>query len=325
MKSLFRKGVGNLVRKGFLLINLYLKVIKYFYVDIVHYKPDTVLVCKGIFPRHMPSIFKKAYSRLLKDKKVIWVFDDNILKSGEISKCEWDILCASATTIMVTHDYLKNELPPYCQSKVSYIPQADGDITREIIEKYNSYRNENYNQTISLVWVATDSSMPSLSYVIASLDRAASKLFSISNKQLALNVVCNVPANYKVKNIRINNIIWTRSVAVEQMAKSHIGIMPLIDNEYNKGKGGFKLIQCMAADLPVIASNVGWNASVVGDKAGILVDDSINTDTWIDAIIKLATDYDFWLNASLAAKAQSEKKFSFEKNKEVWEKILEVG
>lgn len=323
LKGFFRKGIGNHVRKCFLLIVLYFNVTKYFNLDMICFKPDTVIVCKSIFPRYLPSIFKATYLRLLKGRKIIWVFDDDILLNKEISRSEWDILCSNSTMIMVTHDSLKKLLPLHCQGKVSYIPQSDGDISREIVEKYKTDTKKNYEKTIHLVWVASDSSMPNLSNVIKSLDQAASELQRISNKQLVLNVVCNISTNFKVKNIKVNNIAWTRQAAIAQMAQSHIGIMPLIDNAFNRGKGGFKLIQCMTADLPVIASNVGWNPVVVGEKAGILVDDFANTDVWIAAIIRLSTDYDLWTLTSMAAKVQVERYFSFEKNKKIWQTILE--
>jgi len=324
MKPFFRKGLGNMVRKAILLLVMYIIATASFFYDILFYKPDIVIVCRDMFPKYMPAIYKNFYLWLLKNKKVSWTFDDNI-KDVEITKMEWDILCEKSTNIMVTHDYLKNTLPIAFQSKVSYIPQSDGDITREDANRYKVYRQQEYDNTIYLVWVGTGSSIPNLLYVMDSLDIAATLLKNQYGKKLILNVVCNIPLVYSSKDILINNITWTRQIAIEYMAKAHIGIMPLINNDYNRGKGGFKLIQYLTADLPLIASNVGWNGNVVGGDAGVLVDDNEDASKWVDAIEKLATDYEFWQHVSDAAKEQCESKFSFDKNIEIWKRMLDIN
>ena len=324
LKSFFRKGIGGVIRKTVLLLVMYFIIFISFIRDIYFFKPDIIVICRELFPQYMPIIFQNLYLHLLKNRNVIWTFDDNI-KDGEISTREWNILCENSTKIMVTHDYLKNTLPQFCHHKVSYLPQSDGDISNEDISRYKTYREFEYSKSINILWVGTGSSLPSLSYIVESLDKAARLLKYQYGKKLTLIVVCNIPLSYDSSSISIKNIAWTRRGAIEWMSKAHIGIMPLIDNEFNRGKGGFKLIQYLTAGIPVIASNVGWNPNVVGDKAGILVDDSLNTDTWVDAIIKLSTDYDFWVRTSLAAKSHAEQKFSFEKCKKSWEELLNVG
>jgi glycosyltransferase involved in cell wall biosynthesis len=46
-----------------------------------------------------------------------------------------------------------------------------------------------------------------------------------------------------------------------------IGIMPLLDRPFERGKSGFKLIQYMACGLPVMASPVGVNSSIVEEES----------------------------------------------------------
>jgi glycosyltransferase involved in cell wall biosynthesis len=323
MKPFYRRGIGNIVRKLMLLLVLHIRAIFSFINDIYFSKPYIVIICREIFPKYMPIIYKRIYYKLLKNKKVIWLFDDNI-KNSEISKREWKILCENSTSIMVTHDYLASTLPQYCKKKVNYIPQADGDISREIVGKYKPYRKLEYGKNVNLVWVATASSLPNLLYIIKSLDATANLLKEKYNKNLVLNSICNIPLDYNSKDLIINNVIWNREIAIEYIAKSHIGIMPLIDNDYNRGKGGFKLVQYLTAELPVIASNVGWNKNVVGASAGFVLDDSEDTTCWINAIEKLSTDYEFWQLTSNAAKEQSENKFSFRKNTNIWKNILNI-
>ena len=47
------------------------------------------------------------------------------------------------------------------------------------------------------------------------------------------------------------------------MLNSHIGLMPLIENEFTKGKCAFKAVQSIGCGLPVILSDVGMNKDVI--------------------------------------------------------------
>jgi glycosyltransferase involved in cell wall biosynthesis len=69
-----------------------------------------------------------------------------------------------------------------------------------------------------------------------------------------------------------------------------IGIMPLPDTPYTRAKAGFKLLQYMAAGLPVVASPVGVNSELVRDSgAGFLAD---GPDEWAQALRELACSAD---------------------------------
>jgi glycosyltransferase involved in cell wall biosynthesis len=67
-----------------------------------------------------------------------------------------------------------------------------------------------------------------------------------------------------------------------------VGIMPLVDGPWEKGKCGYKLIQYMACGVPVVASPVGVNVGIVTESgAGSLAGSSIE---WRDAISAFLKD-----------------------------------
>ena len=323
MKPIFRHGIGSIFRKGVLFLIQVFNILRYMLRDIYVYRPEVVVICRELFPQYMPRCFAGIYKKFLTDCKLIWTFDDNI-KMGEISKREWDILCKYADEIMVTHDYLKDTLPEELKEKISYIPQADGDIEKLVNKGKRKNKRESYEKSISLIWVATSVNLPNMYYISEQLEMAATKLKLEYNKELVLRVVCNEKYVAQHKYLKVKNILWSRQGAAEMIESSHIGIMPLIDSEYSRGKGGFKLVQYMTANLPVIASEVGWNKVVVGEAAGILVNDIRDKAMWIKSIIELSTDYQLWEKMSEGAHARCLERFSFEKNLLLWKNKLGV-
>jgi len=69
-------------------------------------------------------------------------------------------------------------------------------------------------------------------------------------------------------------ISWSEMSEVEEICKFDVGIMPLVDSSFERGKCGFKLIQYMGCKKPVIASPVGENNIIVEDGInGFLAND----------------------------------------------------
>jgi glycosyltransferase involved in cell wall biosynthesis len=61
----------------------------------------------------------------------------------------------------------------------------------------------------------------------------------------------------------LDNLPWSEETEVARIQDMDIGIMPLTDTPWARGKCGYKLIQYMACGLPVVASPVGVNADIV--------------------------------------------------------------
>ncbi|MFU8831782.1 MAG: glycosyltransferase family 4 protein [Wenzhouxiangella sp.] len=75
---------------------------------------------------------------------------------------------------------------------------------------------------------------------------------------------------------------WNEATEVISMQTFDVGIMPLPDEPWARGKCGFKLIQYMACGLPVVASPVGVNAEIVEELGNGLL--SASHDEWVKAL-----------------------------------------
>jgi glycosyltransferase involved in cell wall biosynthesis len=81
---------------------------------------------------------------------------------------------------------------------------------------------------------------------------------------------------------------WDQATEVDELKRFDVGIMPLPDEPWERGKCGFKLIQYMACGLPVVASPVGVNSEIVEQGVnGYLAETSAE---WIHVLATLLLD-----------------------------------
>lgn len=100
---------------------------------------------------------------------------------------------------------------------------------------------------------------------------------------------------------------WSEATEVESIRGMDIGIMPLPDTPWERGKCGYKLIQYMACGLPVVASPVGVNGDIVDTgKSGFLAG---STDAWIQSLESLIVDASMRKNMGSAGRRRVEQEF----------------
>lgn len=80
---------------------------------------------------------------------------------------------------------------------------------------------------------------------------------------------------------------WSLEQEVPLIHQFDLGVMPLPDTPWTRGKCAYKLIQCMACGIPVVASPVGANVDAVPPGCGLLADSS---QQWLAAFRQLAAD-----------------------------------
>jgi glycosyltransferase involved in cell wall biosynthesis len=85
--------------------------------------------------------------------------------------------------------------------------------------------------------------------------------------------------------VQVEVVTWTETTEVENISACQVGIMPLLDSRWERGKCGYKLIQYMACGLPVVASGVGVNPEIVRHEENGFVADT--ADEWVSALGKL--------------------------------------
>ena len=85
-------------------------------------------------------------------------------------------------------------------------------------------------------------------------------------EQIHLKLISNAAKNFryrKLGNVTYEHFEWSRETEYSQLADVQIGLMPLPDNVWTRGKCGFKALQYMSLGIPTICSPVGMNSQLI--------------------------------------------------------------
>ncbi|WP_441249441.1 glycosyltransferase [Kitasatospora sp. McL0602] len=120
----------------------------------------------------------------------------------------------------------------------------------------------------------------------------------------------------------IDRVAWSESVQRHTLAELDLGLMPVPDTLYNRGKCGYKLLQYGAAALPAVASPVGVNADLL---AHFGLPGPRGTDEWADALLGLL-DGPATVRAALGARARdiTDRHYSYRAWLPAWRAALEL-
>ncbi len=91
--------------------------------------------------------------------------------------------------------------------------------------------------------------------------------------------------NLTLDHLTVNNVPWSAEAEQRALERADVGIAPMFDNTWTRGKCALKVLQYMSAGLPVISSGVGANRDVIVDgETGLLADAPVE---WVEAMQQL--------------------------------------
>lgn len=119
----------------------------------------------------------------------------------------------------------------------------------------------------------------------------------------------------------VKYIPWTEATEVSEILNMDVGIMPLQDSEWERGKCAYKLIQYAACGIPGVASDVGMNKEVcIENETGFIAN---NEDEWIEKILSLKNNHKQRKEMGNRARKLVEEKFSIQVTADLWIKLLQ--
>lgn len=156
--------------------------------------------------------------------------------------------------------------------------------------------------TLTIGWIGSASTAAYLRPVLPVIAQLAA-----SDPRLRLVVV---GGDTGVRASWIEHRPWSLERQGVDLASFDVGIMPLPDDDWARGKSGYKLLQYFSAGVPAVASPVGVNRELVDGERGLC---ATTTDEWEAALQQLLAHADERHDRGLAARAYVEQNYSYQR------------
>lgn len=142
---------------------------------------------------------------------------------------------------------------------------------------------------------------------------------TLSGKCSFMVKIVGANKQFPVNGTEVVHYPWRLNGEMEEFRSCDIGVYPLWDDEWARGKCGFKAIQFMAAGIPVVASAVGMNREIIQDGINGFL--ATSEAEWCDKLRLLIEDPFLRRKIGLAGRETVERQYSLEGNAP---KLLEV-
>jgi glycosyltransferase involved in cell wall biosynthesis len=154
---------------------------------------------------------------------------------------------------------------------------------------------------ITLGWIGSPTTARYLNHLTPVLERFAER----STRPVRLVVVGGAAPH--LHRVEVHERRWSPEAERQALAEMDIGLMPLQDTPWSRGKCAYKALQYMACGIPPLVSNVGVSAAVVGDSGYAAGSDA----QWLEGLHALAQDRDLRATLGAVGRRRIEQDFSF--------------
>ncbi len=256
-----------------------------------------------------PPVFEYFVTRVFR-KYTVYDFDDAIWipNASETNRnltmmfkrfknvadsCKW------SSVVSVGNQYLAAFAIQYNKNVIINPTTIDTD------EHHNSTKDHS-NQKFMIGWTGSHSTVQYLDFVYPVLKRLEEKY------DFEFHVICDTPPKFNLKSLKF--VKWSKQAEIDDLLNFNVGIMPLPDDIWAKGKCGFKALQYMALGVPAVVSGVGVNAEIVDHDINGCV---CNTqEEWYKSLEKLITDPVYLKKLSEKTREKIVNRYSVKSNRE---------
>lgn len=219
------------------------------------------------------AFWLRKYSR-----KLIFNFDDAVMFSDKhperYSRSHFVPFRRSAKIadmIVVGSSYLAEQAEPF-NSNVKILPLGL-DTSEYMVQSPKPDDNK-----IRLTWVGSESTLSYIKEISPVLEEIGSRY-----ENVVLRLICD--DFFDLTNMPVEKYTWSKESRGIDIAGCDIGLAPLPDNRFTRGKCSFKVLEYSSACLPVVGSPVGTNSEHIRDgETGYIVN---NRQEWVDKVVEL--------------------------------------
>jgi len=275
---------------------------------------DLIVIEKELFP-YMPALFEHLLHSI--NKNIVTDYDDAIFANYQnnlLLKSKIPTVMKLSKAVNVGNRYLADYARSFNQN-VSIIPTAV-DLSKYVVK--DTY--EIAGDKVVIGWIGT----PITSKYLFLVQEALAKL----SQQYHLVLRCiGTSSDFALQGVEVENMQWNESTEASRISTFDVGIMPLSDDLFSRGKCGLKLIQYMACGVPSVASPVGVNKDIICDgESGLLAG---SEEEWIDKMALLIKDQHLRERMGMKGRQTVIERYSLEavapRLLEVYEGVVEGG
>lgn len=269
-------------------------------------KNDIVYAHKTVFQADF--ILMILFFKLFFRRKIFFDFDDAIFVH---SPKKTKLLCRLADKVIVASHFSLDFAKKYNKQTFLIPTSLDARTYQHYTTKYGQ------NQAVTIGWIGNAKGhyqelkllVPVLQKLLESGTRFRFTLIGATGSR-KVHELFHIP---DLEATIVDNLDWSdpRS-APQEIQKFDIGVMPLTDTEFNRGKAAFKAIEYMACGVPVVVSPVGENVYVVQDGMNGFYAGS--TDEWVRILHMLISDIDMRKKIGRAGQRTVYEKYSYQAN-----------
>lgn len=266
---------------------------------------DVIWIEKELFPWVPLPI---EYVLKVKGFKIVFDYDDAVYHNYDnyrLFDYKFKALARLSDGVICGNQYLKNYFKKQGAKSQKLVP------TVVEAQKFKPVQKAIGSQLV-IGWIGS----PSTQRYLYLVEQALTELYSQHEFELRLIGVSD-DFKYKVDYTRVN---WSSESEINEVCNFDIGIMPLPNNPFEKGKCGYKIIQYFAASAPVCASSVGVNRSLVEDGVnGYLCQSS---DSWYESLESLLSNANIRKQMGSSGRNKIEKEFTYSSQYKIIEDYL---
>jgi glycosyltransferase involved in cell wall biosynthesis len=238
--------------------------------------------------------------RVLDVDDAIWLLGQSGFSERIAGECEG---------VIAGNQFIANHYRDYARC-VWVIPTS---IETEVWKPSNRRCGENF----TVGWIGSSSNLNFISVAEEPLAR-----FLAHHSDSELLIVCNrKPSFSRIPRDRWRFVRWSPATDVELVRQMDVGLMPLEDTEWARGKCAFKMISYMSVGIPVIVSPVGVNAEIL--RLGEVGFAATTSSDWFDALCTLYVERDLAAKMGRQGRRIVENHFSVAKNADLLARVFQ--
>ncbi|MBU0489556.1 MAG: glycosyltransferase family 4 protein [Bacteroidetes bacterium] len=250
-------------------------------------------------------------------KPIVFDFDDSIWLSNVSDANKWfswmknaektASIVALSDVAIAGNQYLADFAKKYNQSVIIIPTTIDTEDYKPLPKIYE-------NNSVTIGWSGSITTIQHFEYAVPFLKKIKEKY----GDSVQIGVIGD--GNYNNPEIGVQGIPWSHSTEIKDLSEFDIGIMPLPDDEWAKGKCGLKGLQYMALEIPTIMSPVGVNTEIIQDGENGFLANSENE--WFEKICLLIENSELRQKLGKAGRQTVIERYSVESQKERYLKLF---